>query len=87
MRAKRLACSSARSPVASIQWPSGKQGQAKRESTLRALLAADGPYQRDLERRRIVAAKVVMSGLNRGLAEANEQGRRQSHPPELRHRH
>ena len=42
--------------------------QAKRESTLRALLAADGPYQRDLERRRIVAAKVVMSGLNRGLA-------------------
>jgi integrase len=42
--------------------------RAKRESSLRALLAEGGPYQRELERRRIVAAKVVMSGLNRGLA-------------------
>jgi integrase len=45
--------------------------QAKRtrdKATLRTLLADDGPYQRELARRRIVNAKRAMSSLNRGLA-------------------
>ena len=41
--------------------------RAKSESTLGTLLAADGPYQRELQRRGIVNRKVVLSGLNRGL--------------------
>jgi integrase len=46
-----------------------KQEQAaKAHGRLRELLAADGPYARDLARRKIVNAKVVMSGLRRGLA-------------------
>jgi hypothetical protein len=36
-------------------------------STLRALIAPDGEYERHLKRRHIVNAKVVMSGLRRGL--------------------
>jgi integrase len=49
--------------------PAAQRAEAKRHdsSTLRALLVAEGPYQRDLERRGIVARKVVLSGLNRGL--------------------
>jgi len=37
-------------------------------TTLRALLADDGPYQRELERRRLVNARLAMSSLRRGLA-------------------
>jgi integrase len=37
-------------------------------TTLLTLLAEDGAYQRDLERRRIVNARVAMSSLRRGLA-------------------
>jgi hypothetical protein len=49
--------------------PAAQRAEAKRRdsSTLRALLVEEGPYQRDLERRGIVARKVVLSGLNRGL--------------------
>src|SRR5215471_5455740 len=49
--------------------PAAERQEAKRRnsSTLRALLAEGGPYQRDLERRDIVARKVILSGLNRGL--------------------
>jgi len=49
--------------------PAARRAEAKRRdsSTLRALLGAEGPYQRDLERRDIVARKVILSGLNRGL--------------------
>ena len=49
--------------------PAAERQEAKRRdsSTLRALLGAEGPYQRDLERRGIVARKVILSGLNRGL--------------------
>src|SRR5215472_9651783 len=49
--------------------PAAERQEAKRRnsSTLRALLLAEGPYQRDLERRGIVARKVILSGLNRGL--------------------
>jgi integrase len=55
--------------VARGQDPAGKRAEAKRRdgSTLRALLAEGGPHQRDLERRDIVARKVILSGLNRGL--------------------
>jgi integrase len=51
--------------------PAAERAEARRRnsSTLRALLAVEGgPYQRDLERRGIVARKVILSGLNRGLA-------------------
>jgi len=37
------------------------------KATLRVLLAESGPYQRELQRRRIVNAKVAMSALRRGL--------------------
>jgi hypothetical protein len=49
--------------------PAAERAEAKRRnsSTLRTLLVAEGPYQRDLEQRGIVARKVVLSGLNRGL--------------------
>jgi integrase len=49
--------------------PAAKKQEARRHesSNLRTLLAEGGPYQRELGRRRIVAAKVIMSGLNRGL--------------------
>jgi integrase len=55
--------------VARGQDPAWERTEAKRRdgSTLRALLVAEGPYQRDLERRDIVARKVILSGLNRGL--------------------
>src|SRR5262249_53342351 len=55
--------------VARGQDPAGARAETKRRdgSTLRALLVAEGPYQRDLERRDIVARKVILSGLNRGL--------------------
>jgi hypothetical protein len=55
--------------VARGQDPAGARAEAKRRdsSTLRALLAERGPYQHDLERRDIVARKVILSGLNRGL--------------------
>jgi integrase len=51
------------------QDPSAQRAEAKRRdsSTLRTLLVAEGPYQHDLEQRGIVARKVVLSGLNRGL--------------------
>ena len=42
--------------------------RTKSESSLRALLATGGPYQHELKRRGIVNHKVVLSGLNRGLA-------------------
>jgi len=50
--------------------PAAERQEAKRRdsSTLRALLADDGDYARDLTDRRIVNAKVIMSGLRRGLA-------------------
>src|SRR5215813_11342001 len=56
--------------VARGQDPAGERAGAKRRdgSTLRALLVAEGPYQRDLERRDIVNAKQAMSSLRRGLA-------------------
>jgi integrase len=38
------------------------------KATLRVLLAEGGPYQHELQRRRIVNAKVAMSALCRGLA-------------------
>src|SRR5262249_18286445 len=41
--------------------------RAKNESTLRALIADDGEYAHHLKRRRIVAAKQVLSSLRRGL--------------------
>jgi len=49
--------------------PAAERQEPKRRdsSTLRALLAEEGPYQRDLGRRGIVARKVILSGLNRGL--------------------
>ena len=55
--------------VAHGQDPAAERQEAKRRdsSTLRALLIEGGPYQDDLERRGIVARKVVLSGLNRGL--------------------
>jgi len=55
--------------VARGEDPAATRAEAKRRdsSTLRALLVEEGPYQRDLERRGIVARKVVLSGLNRGL--------------------
>jgi Arm DNA-binding domain len=51
------------------QDPAAKRQEAKRRdsSTLRTLFAEGGSYQRDLERRGIVARKVVLSTLNRGL--------------------
>src|SRR5262245_51565449 len=53
--------------VARGQDPAAKRQEAKRRdsSTLRALLVQGGPYQHELERRGIVARKVVLSGLNR----------------------
>jgi hypothetical protein len=49
--------------------PAAERAEAKRRdsSTLRTLLVDEGPYQHDLQRRGIVARKVVLSGLNRGL--------------------
>jgi integrase len=49
--------------------PAAERQEAKRRdsSTLRTLLAADGEYERHLKRRHIVNAKVIISGLNRGL--------------------
>jgi integrase len=49
--------------------PAAERAEAKRRnsSTLRTLLVEEGPYQHDLEQRGIVARKVVLSGLNRGL--------------------
>src|SRR5215831_11133960 len=63
-RARDLAGQAARG-----QDPAAERAEAKRRdgSTLRTLLAEGGPYQHDLERRGIVARKVVLSGLNRGL--------------------
>jgi integrase len=50
--------------------PAGEKQAAKHRasSTLRQLLADDGEYERHLRRRHIVNRRVVMSGLNRGLA-------------------
>jgi integrase len=50
--------------------PAATRAEAKRRnsSTLRSLLATDGEYAHHLKRRHIVNAKVIMSGLNRGLA-------------------
>src|SRR5262249_19849378 len=46
-----------------------RQAERTRDkATLRTLLAEDGPYQRELERRRIVNANTAMSALRRGLA-------------------
>ena len=46
-----------------------RQAERMRDkATLRVLLAEDGPYQRELGRRRLVNAKVAMSALRRGLA-------------------
>src|SRR5215469_15115720 len=55
--------------VARGQDPAAERQEAKRRdsSMLRILLAEGGPYQHDLERRGIVARKVVLSGLHRGL--------------------
>src|SRR5215831_12831666 len=49
--------------------PAAERAEAKRRdsSTLRTLLVEEGPYQRDLEQRGIVARMVVLSSLNRGL--------------------
>ena len=44
-----------------------EETQRRASSTLRTLLAADGPYYRELEERDIVSRKVILSGLNRGL--------------------
>jgi len=51
------------------QDPAAQRAEAKRHdsSTLRILLVEEGPYHRDLERRDIVARKVALSSLNRGL--------------------
>src|SRR5215831_11960737 len=56
--------------VARGQNPAAEREETQRRacSTLRTLLAADGPYHRELEEREIVSRKVIMSGLNRGLA-------------------
>jgi integrase len=50
--------------------PAAEKQKAKQSisTTLRALLADDGGYERHLKRRHIVNTKVVMSGLRRGLA-------------------
>jgi integrase len=49
--------------------PAARRQEAKRRdsSSLRAIFAEGGPYQLELERRGIVARKVVLRGLNRGL--------------------
>ena len=49
--------------------PAAARAEAKRRhsSTLRTLFAEGGPYSQELEHRGIVARKVVLSGLNRGL--------------------
>src|SRR5262249_32602622 len=45
-----------------------RQAERMRDkATLRVLLAEGGPYQRELERRRIVNAKQALSSLRRGL--------------------
>jgi integrase len=56
--------------VARGQDPAAKHAEDKRRdsSALRSLLATDGEYAHHLKRRHIVNAKVIMSGLNRGLA-------------------
>jgi len=63
-RARDLAGQAARG-----QDPAAERAEAKRRdsSNLRALLVEEGPYQHDLERRGIVARRVVLSSLNRGL--------------------
>jgi integrase len=50
--------------------PAAERQKAKRRIsvTLGDLLAADGEYERHLQRRHIVNTKTIMSGLNRGLA-------------------
>jgi integrase len=55
--------------VARGQDPAAKRQADKHRdsSTLRALFAESGPYQRELERRSIVNRKAVLSSLNRGL--------------------
>src|SRR5262249_28290705 len=55
--------------VARGQDPAAEREETQRRasSTLRTLLAADGPYYRELEERHIVSRKVILSGLNRGL--------------------
>jgi integrase len=45
-----------------------KAERMRDKATLRVLLAEDGAYQRELERRRLVNARVAMSALRRGLA-------------------
>jgi integrase len=69
LNAARKAARDLAGQVARGQDPAAQRAEAKRRdsSTLRALLVEEGPYQRDLERRGIVARKVVLSGLNRGL--------------------
>jgi integrase len=56
--------------VARREDPAAERQEAKRRdsSTLRHLLAADGEYERHLKHRHIVNTKVILSGLNRGLA-------------------
>jgi len=56
--------------VARGEDPAATRAEAKRRnsSTLRSLLANDGEYAQHLKRRHIVNRKVIMSGLNRGLA-------------------
>jgi integrase len=61
--------------VARGQNPAEHIAETKRRasSALRHLLAADGDYARDLKDRHIVNAKVIISGLNRGLAKLMNQ--------------
>src|SRR5262249_58638354 len=56
--------------------PGAQVEETKRRanSPLGPLLAADGEYARHLRRRHIVNAKVISSGLNRGLAKLMSKG-------------
>src|SRR6516162_10742975 len=69
LNAARKAARDLAGQVARGQDPAAKRQEAKRRdsSTLRHLLAADGEYERHLKHRHIVNAKVIISGLNRGL--------------------
>src|SRR5215831_4923542 len=69
LNAARKAARDLAGQVARGQDPAAKRQEAKRRdsSALRHLLAADGEYERHLKHRHIVNAKVIISGLNRGL--------------------
>src|SRR5262252_3319074 len=69
LNAARKAARDLAGQVARGQDPAAKRQEAKRRdsSTLRHLLAADGEYERHLKHRHIVNAKIIISGLNRGL--------------------